>query len=144
MRDTAIAISLWMLMIISATLDASAEWDTTTSTTAITGQSDFNKILATETAGLQEVGIGKFKVSVPLMNIGAVKAIFGFLTWDFNWIPDWLNLVRLFLAGITFWFSFMFFVEYGPVLISLAEFLGRTVGSITGGALNVARSLARF
>ena len=141
----AFATSLWMIMIIVAVFDAASTESFVAGQTTLGSDnaSSLNTLLEGQAVELQEIGPGRFKAPLPKVNVGFLSAVFDFLTFDAAFFKGQFNLIRIPLMALTFTFSLLALKDLGPVLVAIADFLGRTAAGLIGGFGTAIRALLR-
>ena len=109
-----------------------------------TSASNINAVLDFSVFRLQELSVFNISVSIPRPNFAFFQGLFDLLTWDFSYFTGQWALLRIFFTALSFTVSVLVFISMAPVLISLAEFLGRTAAGVIGAFGGSLRSLFRL
>jgi hypothetical protein len=145
MTSPTFTLSLGFVLIVATLLGAvmdqglNAGGDSTLGADA----SNINEVLDFNVFDVQEISLFNVSLSIPRPNFGFFNGLFDMLTWNFSYFTgDWAML-RLFFMALSFTVSVLVFISMAPVLISLAEFLGRTAAGVVGMFGGSLRSLFR-
>ena len=127
-------IPLAMIVIVGAVLAGAADAAVTAgSTTLGDAQSDLNTIMNFKVFGIREMSVFGQSVSIPTLHVGFIGSLFNILTWDYSYLSGGMwNLLRYFLMTLTFATGILVFIHMGPVILAIAEFIGRTAAAVVG------------
>jgi hypothetical protein len=137
-------IPLAMMLIIALLLSAATDQTVNASGQSVLPteeSSDLNALMNFEVFSIQHVGVGSFRAPVPVVHLQFFKGLFDILTWNFSYLSGqtW-SLLRFPLMAITFAVGILVLVQIGPVLVQVADFMGRAVA----GGIGVLGSALRF
>lgn len=146
--SAAFMVALFLVFVLGFVLDASLNptYDAAADVTTLGGthQADLDLLRDSSAVRAEEVGVGNVKVSIPIVNAAWFNTILRILTWDLSFFEGYLNIIRLLFFGITFAVTGMLVRDYGPVMVAIAEFMGRTMGAVVGGIGSLAASILRL
>lgn len=146
MTSPTFTLSLGFILIVATLLGAIMDQGINAAGESTLGAdaSSINEVLDFNVFDIQEISLFNVSVGIPLPNFGFFTGLFDLLTWNFSYFTgDWA-LFRLFFMALSFTVSVLVFISMAPVILSVAEFLGRTAAGVVGMFGGSLRSLFRF
>ncbi len=148
MTTPSFTIPLAMVLIVAALLGAMADQTINTAGNTVLGstaeQADINALLDFKLFNIKEISLFQVSVSIPMINVAFFSGLFDLLTWNFSYFKGTWAILRLFFMSLTFSVGIMVLISIAPILIGVAEFLGRAAAGVVGIFGAGARALLSF